>query len=218
VLGAVAQYDFRRLLSFHIVSQVGYMVMGLALLTPLAIAGAIFFIVHNIIAKTYLFLVSGVVFHLKGSYDLKRLGGLYRTAPLLSIMFLISALSMAGLPPLSGFWGKLVLIKAGFDTGDFIIAAVALAVSLLTLYSMTKIWNEAFWKDSPEADRPQADDNPSEFHTRPTWKLMLPVVGLAFLSVLLGLFIEPCMILMNRAAEQLLDPTEYIQCVLGGMS
>src|SRR5690606_18848020 len=107
VLGAVVQDELRRLLSFHIVSQIGYTIMGLALLTPLALLGAIFFLVHNILAKTALFLVSAALARTGGTLSLRRLGGAYRTRPLLAGLFLVPALALAGLPPLTGFWGKL---------------------------------------------------------------------------------------------------------------
>ena len=139
VLGAIAQTDMRRLLAFHIISQIGYMIMGLALFTPLALAGCIYFIVHNIVAKTNLFLVSGLAQRLGGSYDLKRLGGLYRASPALAVLFLLPALSLAGVPPLSGFFGKLLLVQAGIAAGGYGIVAIALFVSLLTLFSMNKI-------------------------------------------------------------------------------
>ena len=106
VLGAAAQTRFRRILSFHIVSQIGYMVLGLALLTPLALVGAVFYLVHHIIVKANLFLVSGVANRLTGSTELGRIGGLYAAAPLLAVLFLMPAFSLAGFPPLSGFWAK----------------------------------------------------------------------------------------------------------------
>jgi multicomponent Na+:H+ antiporter subunit D len=213
VLGAVAQYEFRRLLSFHIISQIGYMIMGLGLYTPLALTGAIFFIVHNIFAKTNLFLISGCVYHLEGSYDLKRLGGLYRSAPWLALLFLIPALSLAGVPPSSGFWGKLVLVQSGLAAGEYVVVAVALLVSLLTLYSMTKIWNEAFWKSKPEAQR---STSASSTRSRASWTaLLLPVILLALLTLTIGLGAESLLSLASKAAEQLIDPTEYINQVLG---
>jgi len=215
VLGAVAQNEFRRILSFHIVSQVGYMIMGLGLFTPLALTGSILYIIHHIIAKTNLFLISGAASHLKGNYDLKKLGGLYGSAPLLSALFLIAAFALAGLPPLSGFWAKFLLIKAGLDAAEYTIVTVALAVSLLTLYSMTKIWNEVFWKAPPQTDGSQlesANPNPNDSSIR---LLIFPIIALATLSVLMGLFVEPFLALTTRAAEQLMNPTEYIQCVLG---
>src|SRR5690606_18338316 len=129
VLGAVAQNDVRRLLSFHIVSQIGYMVMGLGLFTVAGLAAAVYFIVHQIVVKTSLFLVAGVVERRTGTGHLDRLSGLARVEPLLAGLFLLAALSLAGIPPLSGFVGKLGLVEAGLDAGSYAIVAVSLAVS-----------------------------------------------------------------------------------------
>lgn len=207
VLGAVVQHDMRRVLSFHIVSQIGYMVMGLGLLTPLALAGSIFYIIHHIIVKTNLFLVSGVVHRLRGSFDLRTAGGLYQARPLVAALFLVPALSLAGVPPLSGFFAKLALVRAGLDAGQFVVVAVALAVSLLTLLSMTKVWAEAFWKPAP-ADAPAASAG--------VGLMLAPVTALATLTVLIGLAAQPVFDLSARAADQLLDRRAYVQAVLGG--
>ncbi len=196
VLGAVAQTEMRRLLSFHIVSQIGYLLMGLGLRTPLALAGTVFFMAHVILAKAALFLVSGIVHRLQGTSDLKKLGGLYRTQPVLTVLFLLPALSLAGLPPLSGFFAKLALVRAGLEAGEFAVVAVALGVSMLTLFSMTKIWNEAFWKPSPEEDGTTAGRCPTV--------LWLPLGLLAALTVVLGLAAGPLFALSLRAAEQLI--------------
>ena len=123
VLGAAAQFEFRRVLSFHIVSQIGYMVLGLGLFTPLALAGTVFYLIHHIVVKTNLFLVAGIVKRLGGTLDLGSLGGLYRRRPALALLFLVPAFSLAGIPPLSGFWGKLVLVKAGLDSGHYAVTA-----------------------------------------------------------------------------------------------
>jgi len=149
VLGAVAQYDVRRLLSFHIVSQIGYLLMGLALGTPLAVAAAVFFMVHVIFAKSALFMVSGAAHRVLGVYDLRASGGLYRTQPLLAALFLLPALALAGFPPLSGFYAKLGLVRAGLEAGSYGLVATALGVSVLTTFSMMKIWAEAYWKPQP---------------------------------------------------------------------
>ncbi len=208
VLGAAAQSEFRRILSFHIVSQIGYMVMGLALFTPLALAGSVFYITHHIIVKTNLFLVSGVVNHLRGTYQLKKLGGLYKIYPMLGLLFLIPAFSLAGIPPLSGFWAKFVLIRAGLEMGQYAIVATALLVSLLTVFSMTKIWAEVFWKAQPETEGPTQN-----LPLNRLLYLIGPIAALAIITVVIGLFAEPFFTLSIRAAEQLLDPTEYIRAV-----
>lgn len=210
VLGAAAQNEFRRILSFHIVSQIGYMVMGLALYTPLAIAGSVFYITHHIIVKTNLFLVSGLVHRLRGTYQLKKLGGIYRLYPLLGVLFLIPAFSLAGIPPLSGFWAKFVLIRAGIEIEQYFIVVVALIVSLLTIFSMTKIWAEVFWKAAPEADPAHPVENLS---LGALAGYVLPIAALAAVTIVIGLFSEPFVRLSVDAAEQLLNPEQYIQAV-----
>jgi multicomponent Na+:H+ antiporter subunit D len=218
VLGAVAQTEFRRLLSFHIISQIGYLIMGLGLFTLLSLTGVVFFMVHVILAKSALFLVSGITHHISRSYSLKELGGFYRSYPLLAVAFLIPALALAGIPPFSGFWGKLSLIRAGLEEGQYLIVATALVVSILTLFSMTKIWAAVFWKPAPAAT---AALMTSAYQTIPrqTWLLLVgPTAVLGLLTIIMGLAAEPILVLSSRAAFQLITPTIYIQAVLGGAS
>jgi multicomponent Na+:H+ antiporter subunit D len=204
VFGAVAQMDFRRILSFHIVSQIGYMIIGLALMTPLALAGTVFYIAHHIIVKTNLFLVSGVAAKLGGSYELKKLGGLYAAHPLLGLLFLVPALSLAGIPPLSGFWGKFILVRAGLEEGEITLVVVALIVSVFTLISMMKIWNEAFLKP-----------HPSKLSNAPVRGMAAPIACMALMTLCIGLGVEPLMQLAQDAAAQLGAPQRYIAAVLG---
>jgi len=218
VLGAVAQNEWRRILSFHIISQIGYMILGLGLLTPLGLAGSIFYIVHHIVVKTNLFLVSGVALRLKGSLELKRLGGLYAGHPGLAILFLIPALSLAGVPPLSGFFAKLALVRAGLAAERYLIVGVALAVGLLTLLSMSKIWQEAFWKSEPEGRPVAAGAKGAPGGLRPAGiaVMVAPIVLLASITVGIGLAAGPLFDLSMQAAAQLLDPDQYIRAVMKG--
>jgi len=211
VLGAAAQHEFRRILSFHIVSQIGYMVLGLALYTRLALAGSVFYLVHHIIVKTNLFLVAGVVRRLQGSYELSAVGGFYRAFPLLALLFLIPAMSLAGLPPLSGFVAKLTLIVAGIQRGEYAVVAAALGVGLLTLFSMTKLWSECFWKPAPAGVRLPS---PEFLAGGERQRLLGPIAFLAMLTVLMGLAAGPLLTLALRTADQLLDPTAYLHAVL----
>ncbi|MEM9012669.1 MAG: Na+/H+ antiporter subunit D [Pseudomonadota bacterium] len=211
VLGAAAQNDIRKILSFHIVSQIGYMLLGLALFTPLAISGAVFYLVHHIIVKANLFLIAGIAGRLAGSTDLARIGGLYKSAPLLAILFFVPAFSLAGFPPLSGFWAKYVLVAASLELAAWIVAAAALLVGLLTIYSMTKIWAEGFWKAHPSGMEPAL----SRLAVRDQWRLLLPVAALAALTLVVGFFPEPFFAFAEEAADQLLDPSAYVTAVLG---
>lgn len=214
VLGAASHFQMRRILSFHIISQIGYMTVALAIMTPLALASGIFYLVHHIIVKTNLFLISGVVVQIKGSDDLARVGGLSKSAPWLALLFFIPAFSLGGIPPLSGFWAKFGVVKAGLAGGHWWVVAFALLVGVLTLYSMTKIWAEAFWKKQPEA----VEDAPSVSvlgSTGASLRWMLPPIALmALATVLIGLLGEPLFNYTERAAAQLLDTEGYQAAVL----
>jgi multicomponent Na+:H+ antiporter subunit D len=214
VLGAAAYNEFRRILSFHIISQVGYMVLGLALFTPLAITGAVFYLLHHMIVKANLFLISGVSRSAGGSFELSRIGGIYRHRGFLAVLFFVPAFSLAGFPPLSGFWAKMVLIRASLEVQAYVVAGAAAVVGLLTVYSMTKIWGEAFWKPEPGSEPPEPGSAASaggEF-----W-LFLPITVLAIITLVIGLVPGPFLALAGQAAHELLNPDIYVKAVLGGV-
>ena len=211
VLGAAAHNEFRRILSFHIISQVGYMILGLALNTTLALAGAVFYLIHHIIVKANLFLVSGVVQRLSGSFELSRIGGIYRRNGWIALCFFISAFSLAGFPPLSGFWAKMILIRASLEIHHYLVAGIAAAVGFLTVYSMTKIWGEVFWKPAPRAD---TVDEVSLAAGQSGW-MMTPIAGLVILTVIIGFGAEAFVEIALQAAEELLHPEMYIKAVFG---
>ncbi|WP_313404262.1 Na+/H+ antiporter subunit D [Aeromicrobium sp.] len=244
ILGAIAQSDIKRVLSFTLVSHIGYMLFGIALASELGVAGAIFYIVHHITVQTTLFLVAGLIEYRSGTTNLDRIGGMARHAPVLSILFFVPAMNLAGIPPFSGFLGKLALLEAGADQGDWLaLAGVAAAVvtSLLTLYAMAKIWNRAFWQPSGEAE----GDTPVPFspmafggslHGRSgistatqretTWetdtegerlpmRMALPTMALGLVTVMLTVFASPLFALAERASDELHERTPYIEAVLG---
>ena len=209
VLGAAAQSDIRRILSFHIISQIGYMLVGVALLTPLALAGSVLYLIHHIVVKANLFLIAGAIRQEGGSFALARLGGLWIAKPLLAVLFLIPALSLAGLPPFSGFWSKLAVIQSGLEAEAYLLAGAALLVGVLTLYSMTKIWNEAFWKAAPGGDAP-----PPRWSRGQKLACYAPIFALAGVTVTIGLWTEPFAAAAMQAGGMLLDTDGYIAAVL----
>jgi multicomponent Na+:H+ antiporter subunit D len=214
VLGAIAQNDMKRILSFHIVSQIGYMIFGLGLGTVTGLAGAVFFIFHQIPVKTCLFLVNGLIETMTGTAALDSLGGLQRRAPFAALMFLLAALSLAGLPPFSGFFGKLVLVQAGLAAGAWTVTGISLFVSLLTLFSMVKIWAGIFWGD-PKYEPPLVSAR-GEGPLRAPFLMNLATAGLVGATLAIAVWAQPVWELSERAARELLDPgAYYIAAVLG---
>ncbi len=195
VLGAAYHWDMRRILAFHIVSQIGYMLLGIALATPEGSAGAMFYMWHNMVVKGGLILIAAIIFRLAGHYDLRRIGGLYSARPWLSVLFLVTALAQVGIPPLSGFWGKLLLVRESFAQGQAVWGAVALGVGVLTLYSMAKIWMEAFWKPHPDPDW-----QPARARLAPAYAV---TTMLALLALGVGVYPEPFIAFAGDAARSL---------------
>ncbi|MFD6095106.1 Na+/H+ antiporter subunit D [Nocardiopsis flavescens] len=153
ILGAVAQTDIKRLLSFTLISHIGYMVFGVALGSQLGLAGAVFYIAHHITVQTTLFLITGLIERRGGSTNLDDLGGLIRIAPLLAVLFFIPAMNLGGIPPLSGFLGKIGLLQAGVQAGTplaYLLVGASVLTSLLTLYVIARVWNYAFWRAPSE--------------------------------------------------------------------
>jgi multicomponent Na+:H+ antiporter subunit D len=146
------------------------------------------------------------------------LGGLYDSSPVLAVLFFIPAMSLAGIPPLSGFFAKVALVQAGLATEHYALVGVALIVSTLTLLSMAKVWAAVFWKASPIS---AASGSGGHDTARPVlspvrrWGMLTPIAALTLTTVLIGVVAEPVFTMSQRAADQLLDPTGYIEAVLG---
>jgi multicomponent Na+:H+ antiporter subunit D len=217
VLGAIAQVEFRRLLSFLIVCEIGFLLMGLGIFTPLGLAGSVYFMIHAIISMSALFLLSGITERICGTFNLKQMGGLYHNYPLLAVIFLLPALGLAGLPPMAGFFAKVTLLQAAIEVESYTIVIVALVVSLLVLVAIARVWNEAFWKNPPEA-LAGTIGQPGALRVEGAQliPLLLPVVTLAALTLIMGLASEAILAIAMDAGEQLMNPSGYIQAVLGG--
>ncbi len=199
VLAAIAQVDIRRLLAFHVMGQVAYLLMGLALASQLGIAAAIFYTMHTMLIQTGLFLGAGAIARANRGYDLRVAGGLLRERPFFAALFAVLALSISGIPPLSGFWVKFLVIDAAVraDTSASAwLIAVALVTGFLTLYSMSTLWTRAFWQTRDRAG----------LRSRRIPRAMIVAVALtAACTVGLGLALEPVVQLSRQAASQMLQ-------------
>jgi multicomponent Na+:H+ antiporter subunit D len=196
VLGAAYHWDMRRILAFHSISQIGYILLAISLATRAGDTAAIFFTLHHSVVKAGLFLVVALVFRCTGHYDLRRIGGLYAARPGLGVVFLLLALALVGIPPFSGFWGKYLIVREALRQSEYVWAACALLVGVVTLYSMMKIWLEAFWKPHPDP----AWQPPAAARVTPAW---MGVGALVIVTLWAGLWPDTMITFATDAASAL---------------
>ncbi len=213
--GALMQNNIRKVFSYLIICHIGFMLAGLGIYSTVAIAGAVFYLVHDIVVKTNLFLVSGVIFKFRGTYSMRLLGGFYKEQPLMSLFMAIPLFSLIGIPPLSGFWGKLLLIEGAMDQSNILMIVFILLGSFLTLFIIAKLWAEVFWKDAQELPKKKYIRYFDELKPLKKQAMLASVVFLSLISLGIGFGAEWVMQLALRIAENLMDPCPYIQAVLG---
>ncbi|MBM2614552.1 Na+/H+ antiporter subunit D [Actinoplanes sp. LDG1-06] len=209
ILGAVAQSDIKRLLSFTLISHIGYLLFGVGLTTQLGLSSAIFYVVHHITIQTTLFLAAGLIEKRGGSTALDKLGGLAKLSPVLAVLFLVPALNLAGIPPFSGFIGKLGLVQAGVADGGvlaWLLVIGGILTSLLTLYAVARVWNLAFWR-TPHKSMPSG---------RLPALMVAPTLALVALGAGLTFAAGPLFDVGDQAASTLLERSGYVEAVFGG--
>jgi multicomponent Na+:H+ antiporter subunit D len=223
VLGAVAQAELKRILSFTLVSHVGYMVFGLAIATPAAIGATIYYMVHHIVVQTTLFLAVGLIERRAGSTSILRVKGLMRAAPVIAVLYFIPAVNLGGLPPFSGFIGKYALFDAAAEVGTPIMMVLIVGgviTSLLTLYALMRAWNLAFWRE--EEDSSETESRISYLGAAPaaaveTERRVIPRImtaataGMVAVTVGLTLFAGPLYDVCARIGASLLEPVSIAQ-------
>ena len=230
ILGALAQSDIKRLLSFTLVSHIGYMVFGLAMSSVAGLGAAVFYVAHHITIQTSLFLVTGLIERRGGSSSMDRVAGLAKLSPLLAVLFFIPAMNLAGIPPFSGFLGKLGLLQAGVQLGTPLAYALVIGgvlTSLLTLLAIARVWNRAFWRKPEDAEHPDPvllaapEDSATGDRAGKTNVTLLPrtmvgsTLGLVVFGVALTVFAGPLFRVADQSAAEMLDRTAYIHAVLG---
>jgi len=226
IFGAVAQADIKRLLSFTLVSHIGYMIFGIAVGGVAGTAATIYYIVHHIVVQTTLFLTTGLVERIGGTTSISRLGGILKASPIVGVLFFIGAMNLGGIPPFSGFLGKIGLFQAGVALGDplsYILIAAGAATSLLTLYALARVWNMGFWRGKDEVagySSPLLDqlaESPEDSGSVDTKTISRPMIGattgMVALTLALTVFAGPLFGLATRAAENIEDPDNYITAV-----
>ncbi len=245
ILGALAQIDIKRMLSFTLISHIGYMIFGVAVGTQEALSATVYYVAHHIVIQTSLFLVAGLIERRGGSTNVDRLAGMAKISPLLALLYLVPALNLGGIPPFSGFLGKTGLLQAGVDQGDglaYALVAASVAVSLLTLLALIRVWNRVFLRAPEDAEYPDpillapvpagsrflltsgaVDDQAGRFAGKGDVRLMSPSMlggasALVAVGVALTVFAGPLFQLADNAAENLVRPARYVEAVLGPAS
>jgi multicomponent Na+:H+ antiporter subunit D len=204
-IGAIAYWDVKKIIIYNIIIAVGVILFGVSTMNPDAMEGSVYYLVHDMIIKAALFLLVGVMIKITGTTDLKKMGGLIKEYPWLGWTFLVAAFSLAGIPPLSGFIGKLMILKGSFSEGAYLGAGVILASSLLVLYSVIKIFLNGIW------GAPKEYNGVTKGHARYLWMTSAVLVVLA---VFYGFGAEALRPLFTQAADVLMDPNLYIDAVL----
>ncbi len=226
ILGAVAQAELKRILSFTLVSHIGYMVFGLAIATPASLGATIYYMVHHIVVQTTLFLAVGLVERRAGSTSILKVKGLMRAAPLLAVLYFIPAINLGGLPPFSGFIGKYALFDAAAAVGTPIMYALIVAgilTSLLTLYALMRAWNLSFWREEEDANEESGvidrisylDDAPAagvQTERRVIPRIMTAsTTGMVAVTIALTVFAGPLYNLCASMGASLLNPVSLTQ-------
>lgn len=230
ILGAVAQSDIKRLLSFTLVSHIGYMLFGIGIDTAAGLAAATYYIVHHITVQTTLFLATGLVERHGGTTGINKLGGILKSSPMIAVLFFIPMLSLGGIPPFSGFLGKLALFEAGANNGSvfsWILIGCGALVSLLTLYALSRAWSMIFWRDTEEVadyENPltvlkEMGGSTTVESVRTTPRIMVgATVAMVAVSVGLTVFATPLFNLSANAGENIDGPAYYVTTVFPGGS
>ena len=245
ILGAVSQLDIKRLLSFTLISHIGYLIFGIGMATSAGYSATIYYIAHHIIVQTTLFLAVGLVERQGGTTSLTTLGGMLRAAPVVAVLFFIPMLNLGGIPPFSGFIGKLGLFTAAAELGTpggYWLMGVGALVSLLTLYALARAWSLAFWRtrdaaiggsNAPAPQTPEAvvllgreaamlerlhdapDAQPLQEQRETPALMIAATTGMVAVSVLLTVFAGPLYEYSTHAGEQLTRSELLVEEVLG---
>ncbi len=212
-LGAINKRSLRRLISYLIVCHIGYLIAGIGLYTELAMIGVIFYLIHDMLIKSNLLMITGLIQKIRETIDITRLGGLAKDYPKLSFVIAIALFSLIGIPPLSGFWPKIQFFGESIRAKEYVLLAAFIFASFVTLFVVARVWMEVFWKESPKPLTEEID----HFSNLTFWKkfqLVAPVTALSLVTLYIGLNADVIYEIAQHTAQQLMNPSAYVDAVL----
>lgn len=207
--GALASTDIRKMMGFLVLSGIGAMFVGIAVASPEGLRGAVLYAVHSILVMTALYLATGVIGRMTGSFDLRSVGGIYRASPFFAALFLILVFAVSGLPPFSGFWPKVLLVRATMITGEGWLTLAYLLASFISMIAIGRVWLFAFWRDDV-AGQPAVV---LALTKQEAGAYLLPISVLVLAIIGLGVIAEPGIQLASQAAVGLVDPRAYVGAI-----
>ncbi len=213
-LGAIVHENMGKIFGYLIICHIGFMMAGLGIFTEIAIAGTVFYLVHDIIVKTNLFMVSGLILKINGTQNIKELGGMYKAYPFLSLLLAIPLFSLIGIPPLSGFWAKLFFIEGGIEANEYTLVGFIILGSFLTLWVIARLWSFVFWKNAENLPKPAKGVYYKDLKLTEKCAMIFPIVFLAIISLYIGFAAEHIIVLSKQVASELMNPKLYIDTVL----
>ncbi|QBQ42331.1 proton-conducting transporter transmembrane domain-containing protein [Sphingobacterium psychroaquaticum] len=211
--GALIKTNVRRLFSYLIVCHIGFMIGGIALFSQVALMGTVFYLIHDIMVKTNMFLIAGVIRQLRGTLDMNKLGGLYKDYPKISLLIALVLFSLVGIPPLSGFWPKILLFQEAFTQQQYFFVIALIIGSFVTMYVIANMWAQVFWKNTPEGVTIDDRFKPMQLYRK--LLMILPIAILAAATLYIGLNAERVVHVAEQISNELMDTTPYINAVLG---
>lgn len=203
-IGAIAYWDIKKILAYNVIVAVGFIVFGIAVSSSASLSGALYYLIHDMIAKALIFILGGAMISIAGTRKLREISGLIRYHPMLGWLFFIAALALAGVPPLSGFVGKVMVLQGGVEAEVYWVVVIGLLTSLLVLYSVIKIFIHGFWGETILSEEEEHSTGKG---------VLIPSAGLAALIIMLGMSADSIFFYIEQAVDVMMNPSLYIDAV-----